>query len=189
MQKSHVADDAIARLLDKPISAEELRAATERVAQPLVQADKDVAQILIFEAGGETMACELEEIDQVTHAARVHRIPHRSNKIVRGLCNLDGELVLCADLEKLLELGGPTAANDETQARMILMGPADNRWVVRVSAVRGVTTVPRQGFGRPPVTVHSALARYTKALAPVGQQMIALLDVARIVSGFQAALR
>ena len=96
--------DAIQRLLDQPLSSEELRDATERVARPLQPPEKKVLRLLVFRLHDQPFAVEARYVLKVTRAAEVHRIPHRTNTIVRGLCHLDGELLLCADLANLLEL-------------------------------------------------------------------------------------
>lgn len=190
-QDSPHLEDAILRLLDKPLTAPDLREATERVAQPLELDDKDVVRVLVFEMGAELMAVPSVHVKQVTRATSVHRIPHRTNKIVRGLCNLDSELLLCADLATLLDLpdseGG--SAGDSQSRRMIVLGDDAHTWVVEVDAVRGVTSVPRGSFRRPPITADATLSRYTTNLIPVGEHTAALLDVERIISGCQAALR
>lgn len=186
---------AILRLLDKPLSADDLREATERVARPLGLAEEDVVRLLVFQAGEELMAFESVRVNQVTRATGVHCIPHRSNKIIRGFCSLDGELLLCADLVTLLELNevSRAAAADpaqrQEQRRMIVLGDEQNRWGVEVDAVKGVAAVARDSFRRPPITVDAALARYTKNLVPLTQGWAALLDEQRVISGFQAALR
>ncbi len=193
-QDETVEDAAILRLLDKPLSLDDLREATEQVAKPLGLAQEDVVRLLMFQLGEEVMALEAVEVHQVTRATSVHRIPHRSNRIVRGHCNLDGELMLCADLAKLLELGaGASDVNDASvdcaRRRMIVLGDEQNRWVMEVDGVMGVVAVSRDLFRRPPVTVDAASVRFTKSLVPSDQGLAALLDVERVLSGFRAALR
>ena len=181
---------AIQRLLDKPLSIGDLREHTRRVATPLQIAEKDLVRLLVFQMGEELMAWKAFEVHQVTRATRVHRIPHRSNTIIRGLCNLDGTLMLCADLARLLELSvnnGPSKENE--QPWMIVLGDEKNRWAVEVDSVKGVVTVPQHAFRRPPITVNASLACYTTNLVPFDQGTAALLDMQRVVSGFQAALR
>ncbi|MEQ8667549.1 MAG: chemotaxis protein CheW [Pirellulales bacterium] len=182
---------AILRLLDKPLSADDLREATERVAHPLDLIEKDVRRLLIFQIGDETLAFDSVHINEVTLAVDVHRIPHRSNRIIRGLCNLDGELRLCGDLAKLLELndGIETEARAKSQQRMIVIGQEQNRWVVEVDAVKGIATTVRKSFRRPPITVDEAFGRYTTNLVSLDGMLIALLDVDLVASGFQEAMR
>lgn len=181
---------AIQRLLDKPLSDDDLREYTRRVAKPLGLVDKDIVRLLIFRAGQERMALEAVGIHQVTRATRVHRIPHRSNAIIRGLCSLDGDLMLCADLVRLLELSDDDRDGRNGEQRwMIVLGDDQHRWVVEVDSIEGVTAVAAHTFRRPPITVDASLARYTTSLVPLDQGDAALLDLQRLVSGFQAALR
>ena len=181
---------AILRLLDKPLSANDLREQTRRVAMPLELGEKDIIRLLVFQVGGELMALEAVEVNQVTKATPVHRIPHRSNTIIRGLCNLDGELMLCADLARLLELAdNGVDKRSKKQSRMIVLGDEQNYWVVEVDTVVGVMAVARSKFRRPPITIDASVARYTTSLVPVDQDTAALLDLQRVVSDFQAALR
>ena len=182
---------AILRLLDRPLSSDDLREATDRVARPPEIAEKDVVRLLVFQVGDELLACESLQVSQVVLAAAVHRIPHRTNKIVRGLCSVGGELLLCADLARLLDLNEPTATAVplQRQRQMIVLGEERNRWVVEVDAVAGVTSVPLNSIRKPPITVDAAAARYTKGLVRLDRRVSALLDVERILSGFQGALR
>ncbi len=182
---------AILRLLDKPLAADDLREATDRVAHPLELKEQRLVRLLVFQLGQERMAFESVKVDQVTRASKLHRIPHRSNKILRGLCHLDGELMLCGDLAQLLELEPtPRPARDEpSRTRMIVLGNEQNRWVVEVDAIEGVTAVVRDTFRPPPITVDAALSRYTQSLVTDDGPLVVLLDVDRVLSGLQAALR
>lgn len=182
---------AILRLLDKPLSADDLRDATERVARPLELAEKDISRLLVFQVGDELMAFDALHVTKVTRSVDVHRIPHRSNKVIRGLCNLDGELLLCGDLARLLDLDEREGASlqPESQRRMIVLGSERNRWVIEVDAVRGVATAVRNTFRRPPITVDITLTRHTTHLVPMNALLVALLDVDGVASGVQGALR
>jgi len=181
---------AIQRLLDKPLSLDDLQNNTRHVAKPLQVVEKDIVRLLVFQLGEERMAFKAVEVHHVTKATAVHRIPHRSNTIIRGLCNWDGALMLCADLARLLELRDSGQAIDGSkQSWMIVFGEEQNRWVAEVDSVSGVIAVPRRAFRQPPITVTAALGRCTESLVPVEQGTAALLDLDRIVSGFQAALR
>jgi chemotaxis signal transduction protein len=182
---------AILRLLDRPLTAEELHEATARVARPLEPPEKDVVRLLLVRVGDEELAFPARDVAQVTGAASVHRIPHRTNKTIRGLCNVDGDLMLCADLAALLEVD--VAATDRAEAneqrRMVVLGDEAHRWVVEVDAVKGVLPVSPHTYQRPPITVAAALGRYTAALVPLdGGALAALLDAERLIAGFQAAL-
>ncbi|MDH3716893.1 MAG: chemotaxis protein CheW [Planctomycetota bacterium] len=181
---------AVQRLLDRPLTDEDLAAAAQQVSQPLQVMEKQVRRLLLFRVSGEDLALETSAVVGVMRSASVHRIPHRSNKIVRGLCNVEGDLLLCGDLAALLQLGATESPGDEASPsrRMIVVGDDLERWVVEADSVQGVVQVVPDTFRKPPVTVDAALGRYISHLVPLEKRSAALIDHARLAAGFQAAL-
>jgi chemotaxis signal transduction protein len=182
---------AILRLLNRPLSPEDLREATERFARPLAQVEENLVSLLVFRTADELLALPVTAVAQVTPAAAVHWIPHRSNKIIRGLSNIDGELLICASLEDLLELApsdAPGPRDADNARRMIVLGPESDRWTVQVDEVIGVARVDPDAHKQPPLTVECSLRRYTESLVPLDQSIASLLSVERVLAGFQAAL-
>jgi chemotaxis-related protein WspD len=188
-----VADDrAMHQLLDRPLTDDDLRDATQRVAQPRSQPARDVASALLFRIGGEQLAVPATDVARVTQVSVVRRIPHRSNHIIRGLCNIDGELVICGSLRELLELPDEAPignAVDGDQRRMVVLGPESNRWAVKVDCVLGVRYFETASCKPPPVTVRQAMRCFTTSLLPMADDDVAtLLDVSQVLYGFKAAL-
>ncbi len=187
-------DTAMSRLLDRPLTDDLLREATEQVAQPRSQPARELASALMFRIGREHLAVPATDVDRVTRVSVVRRIPHRGNRIIRGLCNIDGELVLCGSLSGLLELpeeaqGAESAANDSDESRMVVLGPESNRWAVEVDCVLGLQHFQRASCKSPPVTVRQAMRCFTTSLLSLADDKVAtLLDVSQILSGFKAAL-
>ena len=112
---------------------------------------------------------------------------------MRGVCNIRGELILCADLRSMLGLPAPAAAdgavkNDADPRRMVVMGPADGSWAFEVDGVIGVERIADSGLGPAPVTVKYALAGYTLGVADIRDERVTVLDGERVLKGFQAAL-
>ena len=187
-------DDAMRRLLDRPLSEDDVRQATRRVAQPQARPVRDVASLLLFRVGAERLAVPATDVARVTRVTVVRRIPHRSNHIIRGLCNFDGELLICGSLTALLELAdtNQTASADAGQSdprRMVVLGPESNRWAVEVDQVLGVQYFETASYKQPPITVQRAMYRFTASLLPLGGDDVAtLLDVPQVLSGFKVAL-
>jgi chemotaxis signal transduction protein len=190
------ADQAIQRLLDQPLLPDDLREATERVARPLQPPEKEILRLLAFRLSGERFAVEARSVAKVTHAVRVHRIPHRSNAIIRGFCHVDGDLLLCADLCNLLELepttdlGQTTPADSDitNQQRMIVLECQGRLWGIEVEAVDGVIPVVPASLQAPPLTVDAQRGHYTAHVMELQNRLVAVLDLPRVVHGFQAAL-
>jgi chemotaxis-related protein WspD len=187
--------DAMARLLDRPIRTEDLVEQTQRVATP-VEEDRDRgASVLVFTIGAERFALPTTDIARTVPAVRPHRIPHRSNNIVRGLGNIDGELVLCASLRSLLglargsnERGAAGERANSHDRQMIVVGDSNGRWALTVDRVLGIEYVTEDDRRAPPMTVERALQRYTESVFDLHSETVALLDATRIISGFEAAL-
>jgi chemotaxis signal transduction protein len=181
------------RLLDRPLTADDLRESTARVAQPRAPAKLNVASLLLFRAGGERLAVPAVQVARVTRVSVVRRIPHRSNSVIRGSCNINGELLLCGSLVELLQLAAAREPGDdgapEDLRRMVVLGPESNRWVTEVDEVAGVRYFETDSYKAPPVTVGQARNRFTVSLVPLSEGGVAtLLDVPQVLSGFKAAL-
>ena len=185
---------AILRLLNRPLSPEDLRDSTDRFARPLAPVEENIASLLLFRAGDELLALPVMAVAQVTPLSSVHWIPHRSNKTIRGLSNIDGQLIICASLENLLELSSPDtdgSADRDPQRdsrRMIVLGDEPDRWTVQVDEVIGVTRIDPESYKQPPLTVECSLRRYTESLVPLDRSIASVLNVQRVLAGFQAAL-
>jgi chemotaxis-related protein WspD len=192
---------AILRLLDRPLGPKDVQQATERVAQPLVPPDRDLASLLLMRLGPEFLALPSIDILRVARTVPVRRIPHRTNAVVLGLCNLDGELLLCGGLPTLLDVPRDTSPageeeNEDSPHRLVVIGSESGRWAVEVDEVLGVRSIESASCLPPPATLQGAVGQYTKAIFPMSdimtkedQEVVAILDASTLVSGFEAALR
>lgn len=185
-------EGAMSRLLDRPLDEDEVRAATLRVEQPLTSADGELVSLLTFRLDDELFGLPAGDVVRVTHVAAVHRIPHRTNAVIRGLCNVEGELLLCANLAAVLEL--PHREPSDTAAaadrrRMVVLGRRADSWAVVADEVLGVMRLAARTFLPPPVTVHKARQCFTRNLVPLPDgRTLAVLDAMRLDAGFKAAL-
>ena len=185
------ATDPMARLLDRPLTPSDLEETTRRVGQSIMPPDRQAERVLVFRLADETFALAATEVGRVTQAVSVHRIPHRSNRIVHGLCNIDGELRLCGSLSDLLGTAARDAATASApgiERRMVIMAEDHGGWAFAVDAVVGVRQVEGQRGMRPPVTVEQAHDRYTESLVLVDGAPVARLSAERLQAGFEAAL-
>ncbi|MFV2066345.1 MAG: chemotaxis protein CheW [Pirellulales bacterium] len=180
---------SILKLLDRELSPGQLDENTARVGQPMGTEPRKVARVLVCRLHGETLALPATDIDRVAHVAIVHRIPHRTNRVVRGIVNMGGELQLCGSLADLL---GMTAradeASDDQRQRMVVLGRGRNRWSFLVDEVFGVAVYRLDHVRRPPMTVENARDCFVEAVISTTDRTATLLKTDRILSGFRAAL-
>jgi chemotaxis-related protein WspD len=183
--------DAMIRLLDRPLSAADLVETTARIGQPITPPERETRSVLAFRLRAEWFAVVAGDVHRVTCPVVVHHIPHRSNAIIRGLCNIEGQLLICGSLRDLLGLVDaemPDAEQLSGDVRMLVLGEPHDGWVVEVDAVLGVVDIDLRSVQPPPVTVEHARDRYTDSIVSLCEARAALLSTDRLKAGFEAAL-
>ena len=184
---------AMERLLDRPLAPGDLERQTTAVARPATEATGTGSGVLVFGLGDERLALPAQDVVRVTHTVLIHRVPHRPNPIFRGMCNVDGDLVLCASLRQLLELPAPHTSSDgegpkPEAARMIVIGAPADRWVFSVDQVFGVWSVTEEQRRPAPMTVELASTTCTECIVTSGDVDATLLETTRVIAGFGGAL-
>jgi len=179
--------DALLRLLDRPVSAGDLRSAADDAALPADTGERGRIGIVLFGLEGETLALPANFVRRVTPFAPAVRIPHRSSGVLRGVCNVRGELVLCADLRRLLGLA-PRETEDSDALRTMVIGPASASWAFEVDALHGIGRINPDALAAAPLTVEHSLGAFVIGLTEVEGRAVTVLDGERILAGFRAAL-
>ncbi len=182
---------ALLRLLDQPVSPEDLAAGARAAANPSEARQSGSAGIVLFALGEETLAVPAKLLRRVTPVTSPIRIPHRTSGVLRGLCNIRGELVLCADLRHLL--GMPAQANAEAPTesgsrRMVVIGPTDAPWAFEVDSLKGVERIDPTNLMDAPLTVEHAIGAFVAGLVEIEGTRVTVLDGERVLAGFKAGL-
>lgn len=182
-------DASIARmrmLLDRPLTAEDLRANTALVAARVEGDSGALRSILVFRVGAERLALDATSAHRVVPRTGVRRIPHRTNEVLAGVASVGGELTLVARIEAALGIAAagaralPPASSAiaraapfeaagaaSTVGRFIVIGDAASRWAFAVDLVEGVCRVPESSLLPPPATVRHAADGCTAHLVPI----------------------
>jgi chemotaxis-related protein WspD len=178
------------RLLDRPTDPAELEAAARAAAVPAERGARTRLGVLIFRIGEESLALPASCLRRVTTHAATVAVPHRSGKLLRGVCNVRGECVLCMDMASLLGLPAPSPdrAGRDDPRRIIVIGPVDAPWAFEADELHGVERVDPD-----------AVLKFTTHLAPklrdhaVGcfeheGKASTLLDAERIMRAFDGGI-
>ncbi|MCK6475584.1 MAG: chemotaxis protein CheW [Phycisphaerales bacterium] len=182
---------AMLRLLDRPLSAQALEADARAAAQPVEAETRGATGVLMFRLGEESLALPARSLRRVNPLVAVSPIPLARSPLLRGMCSIRGELILCADLHQLLGITrgvSPPAPGSGDPRRMIVIGPGDAPWVFEADAVMGIERVDPGAFIPVPVTLAGSTADFAAGLfdAPVGRMTV--LDDKRVLAGLKAAL-
>ncbi len=180
-------DSPMLRLLDRELTSEDIQTATDRVSQPNERRQKQTERVLVFSTADQLFGLPAGSVSLVAPVPFIRSIPFRCNEIIQGLCAIEGDLLLCGHLARLLEL---TDRGSEREAqRVIVIGEEANRWAFTVASVLGVWAVDPDQYCDPPLTLTCAARAYTRRLIPWSDDRYAsLLDTQLLGNGFQEAL-
>jgi chemotaxis-related protein WspD len=146
-----------------------------------------LAAVLVFRVGEEWLALEAQVMVEVAEPRAVHRVPHRRERLLRGLVNVRGELQLCVSLAELLQLTSTAAATGlpAQSGWLLVIENEQGRWALAVDEVAGVHRVPREQLTAVPVTVAHGKHSFAQSVFIEGDHRVGLLDAARLFSTLQ----
>ena len=152
---------------------------TRRFAQPKAVAEVRTNSALLFRLGDEWFAIDSRCVNEIAQILRVHSIPHRSEKLIKGLVNIRGELKICVSMGSILQLDRacePHTTDHEILERMILIEKDDHSFVFPVSEVEGIIHYADQQLRALPATLAHAKSKLTTGIIRWNDQNVGILD-------------
>lgn len=178
------------RLLDTPMPPHYREEWAAQLARPAVHPQRHTGSAVVFRVGLEWFAIATEFCAQVLPERRIHSLPHRRGGAVLGLANVEGTLVLCVSLAAILGLereaqpgaglGVPARAPGRA-ARLLVLGSPQGRLGMPVEETHGVCRFREQDLQALPETL-AKRRRYTRAVLPLADRAVGLLDAASLLS-------
>jgi purine-binding chemotaxis protein CheW len=135
-------------------------------------------QLVIFELGSENYGVDIAAVEGIIKMQEITRLPHAPS-FVEGITNLRGAVVPVVDLRKRFGLTAQEATRD---TRIVVANIGATKVGLVVDAVTQVIRVAEDKIEPPPqmsVTINSA---FIKNIAKLDQQLVILLDLARVLS-------
>jgi chemotaxis-related protein WspD len=145
--------------------------------------DGEAVSVLIFRLGAEWLAFKTQTVAEVTTPRPVHRIPHRSNQVLLGLVNLQGQVQLCISLRGLLGVEGTGAST-----RLVVVRDRDRgeAWAFEADEVLGVHRVPRSQLRGIPSTLVNPAVGFSQAVLSWNERSVGLLDEQRVFAALRS---
>jgi chemotaxis-related protein WspD len=142
-----------------------------------IQDQREGVSVLIFRLGGEWLAWPTRAVVEVTTPRPVHRVPHRSNRVLTGLVNLHGQAQLCVSLHGLLGVDTPAASR-----RLVVVRDRERAetWAFGADEVLGVHRVPRSHWHSVPSTLINPAVGFSQAVLSWNGRRVGLLDEQRV---------
>ncbi len=144
----------------------------------------DANQYLTFVLGGEEYGLEILKVQEIKGHSGVTRMPNTPAH-VKGVTNLRGAVVPIVDLRTKFAL--PEREYDKFTVFIIVTVGTKIVGLV-VDAVEDVVDIPPESVQPTPELAMSLGGAYVRGLAQVGERLIALLEIERIVGADIAAL-
>jgi chemotaxis-related protein WspD len=116
----------------------------------------------------------------------VHRIPHRSNAILMGVVNLQGQNQLCVSLHGLLGAVANPAPLPSPRLVVLRDNERAEIWVYPADDVVGVRRLRRSHWRGVPSTLINPAVGFSQAVLSVDDQSVGLLDEQRVFTALRS---
>ena len=152
---------------------------TQRFAQPKQLAEVHSNSAVLFRLGDEWLAIDSRCVNEIAQIHAIHSIPHHSNKLIKGLVNIRGELKICVSIGSILQLGKacePHTADHEILERIIVIEKDAHSFVFPVSEVEGIIRYADNQLRALPATLAHAKSKLTTGIIRWNDQHVGILD-------------
>ncbi|WP_052639965.1 CheR family methyltransferase [Zavarzinella formosa] len=184
----HVFSAAGRRFLDNISPPGYLAEWTERLAEPIPEAGRDLENVLIFRMRDEWLALPVACVAEVTLPRPFHRVPHRGG-LLDGIINIRGELHLLVRVDELVGLTPPGEEIPMTRkSRLLVAGTPNNLWAFVVNEVDRVRRFPATELLPVPTTVARSTGRFSRGVLVGDGRMTGLLDEVKLFDALRARL-
>jgi purine-binding chemotaxis protein CheW len=150
-------------------------------------AAEDTVQLVTFQVGTEEYGLDISSITEVVRPLKITPLP-KMPAFIEGVINLRGVIIPVVDLRNRFEL--KTINNNPRKMRMIVTrgvvhgnaGTSVDLLGLVVDSVDEVIHVPKKNIDPAPEAATGRNADFITGMGKVGDRLIILLDLARILS-------
>ena len=171
---------AAAQLLRAELPQDYLEGWTAHFAtEPKVEARQTQAA-LIFRIGAEWLALSPTNLQEIAEGRPTHSVPQGRSKILLGLANVRGELLVCVALDRLLGLEKIGLEKSRSKrgiyARLVVASRDGSRFAFPVDEVHGIHRFNPNELKLVPSTVPREQTRYMRGILPWQNKSVGCLD-------------
>lgn len=153
---------------------------------------KETVSIVVFRLGKEWLGMSTVIFHEVAERRAVHKIPHLKSPTLMGLTNFRGQLRICIDMHKFLEISPTEHMSKKTSSvvyqRMVAIQQEEDFWIFPVDEVLGIHSFDLTMQTNVPVTVSKSTANYMKGVLPWKNIQVGLLDEGLLLYSLKRSL-
>lgn len=141
-------------------------------------------QIVIFELGGEEFGVNIGAVESIVQMLPITYVP-QAPSFVRGVTNLRGRILPVLDLYR--RFGLPPQPESKEQ-RIVVIHTGNLEAGIIVDGVTEVETLDFTQVEPPPALTRTTASRFVEGIAKVGERIIILLDLAKVLNSEEESL-
>lgn len=172
------------KLFDRIVSDELVDEWTEIVSKPKEKKEEKTVSVVIFRIGTEWLAINTHAFKEVIEKKFIHTIPYRTNKFFKGICNVNGELLLCFSIPDIFGL----IKTDEDSTKMVVLLENNNRYVFEVDEFDSVASISEESIQKPPSTISKSIDAHINGIFDFKNQRIGLIDSNKLFTALKEGL-
>jgi purine-binding chemotaxis protein CheW len=135
-------------------------------------------QFVVFQVAGEQYGVTIDRVESIVKMQPITLVP-QAPEFLEGITNLRGMVLPVLSLRKRFGLP-PREADRETRI-VVVMNDGHPIGII-VDSVLEVLRLPEESIEPPPPMVTNERTRFITGIAKVGERLIILLDLARVLS-------
>ena len=141
-------------------------------------------QFCTFFVDGQFFGVPVQQVQEVIRYQEMTRVP-LVPRVIRGLINLRGQIVVAVDLRR--RLSAPDRCEDQLPMNVVVR-TADGAVSLLVDEIGDVLEVQEETFERPPETLQSASRELVLGVHKLPHQLLLVLDTDKAVNGVENEL-
>src|SRR5271169_198642 len=139
-------------------------------------------QFCTFFVDGQLFGVPVQQVQEVIRYQEMTRVPLVS-RVIRGLINLRGQIVVAIDLRR--RLNSPDRATDQLPMNVVVR-TAEGAVSLLVDEIGDVLEVQEETFERPPETLRNASRELVLGVHKLPHQLLLILDTEKAVNGTES---
>jgi len=177
-------------LFDREVPGEFLDEWTRNITSVKEPETRDAFSVIVFRVAGEWLALKTVYLQETTNPRPVHSVPFRTNKVFRGLVNINGELLLCVSVGDLTEAAkGEQAPAESTAAkRMLVINKQGERYAFSVEEILGIYRISVGDLQKPPVTLTRSPSGVVETVFDLNDRKVGLLGEEKLLHALKRSL-
>ncbi len=168
-------------LLDREIPGGLIDEWTEKLTKGKKELADSYQSLVVFKINGELLAMPSSGFQEIISVRQVHTVPFRSDKVFRGLVNVNGELLLCINSAGFFGFNNIPEEKNPNPVMAVLKNDQE-RYVFEVDSIVGVVQIYPASITNAPSTVGKSPKAFTRGIFKLKENDVGIIDEVKLFS-------